>query len=92
MAFSDAGKAECQPGLDGYQFLNTATDRCYQYVYEKDMRMTWSDARQYCQDKFGRLVNIDDKTKQVSDISIIYNSSLDARAEWNIWVHLFYSL
>jgi len=50
----------------GYFSLNKFTERCYEFVYKEEDRLSWSDARQYCQDNNGRLVNIDQRDKQVS--------------------------
>lgn len=59
-------EVECQPNLEGYKFINYRTEVCFQLVYEEALRKSWSDARQYCQDRAGRLINIDTQSKQVT--------------------------
>jgi len=54
----------CQPDLIGYQFENEITERCYQFVSAKDDRKTWDQAREYCQNNGGRLLNIESSDKQ----------------------------
>lgn len=55
----------CLPNLKGWLFENPNTQRCYEFVTAKDDRLSWSEARDYCQLNGGRLVNIEDQNKQV---------------------------
>jgi len=55
----------CKTDLKGYLFEDSIIERCYQLVYKLEDRLSWSDARDYCQVNGGRMLNIESPEKQV---------------------------
>lgn len=54
----------CKTDLKGYLFEDSIIERCYQLVYKLEDRLSWSDARDYCQVNGGRMLNIESPEKQ----------------------------